>query len=232
MTAARMTAATSARTEIDPGTPEEAYQAVNLAKMLWGFRLRDIDAWQSVIERWTSGDVPAWERIPEEGQTYGSPQRMIEEELQVDYHQFKEFVRIVLGQKYAAMIEKPIQDQDGVIKGTVHNPLGNNQYSKVDNRHENNGYPPERQRGTSTEYLRQRLLKEHPEALDQIGKGREYKTVTEAATKLGIVPERGRLQVYSDNPIGAGQYFAERVDEEWMNAMFSAYEDARKAKLV
>jgi hypothetical protein len=223
MTAARRTAAVSARTEIDPGTPEEAYQAVNLAKMLWGFRLRDIDAWQSVIERWTSQDVPAWERIPEVGEAYGSPRRMIEAELEVDYDQFKEFIRIVLGQKYAAMIEKPLQDGPG----GNNNPLGINQYVNGGQCYDHNIDHSPKARGTSQEYLRQRILKEDSAALDKIGKGREYKSVSDAAIKLGIIPEQPRLHVYADNPVAAGHYFAKRVDEEWMQVMMDAYEEAR-----
>src|SRR5262245_7307247 len=121
---ARVLAATTAKDQIAAGSPEEAFQAVNLAKMLWGFRLRDVDAWQEVIERWAA-EPPAWERIPEDDIPYGSPRRMIEIELDVDYVQFKEFIRIVLGQRYAALIEEHIHNRRGPREGTVNNPDGN-----------------------------------------------------------------------------------------------------------
>jgi len=72
----------------------------------------------------------------------------------------------------------------------------------------------EKHRGNTTAYLRQRIDADHPDALGNIGKGKKFKTVNEAARKLGIIPERVRLCVYADSPQAAGRYLAERRDSQ------------------
>lgn len=217
LTPTRMAAATTAQTDIDKGTPEEAYQAINRAKMLWGFRLRDVDSWNEVIERWNH-EPKAWLRIPDTDHPYGSPRRMIEAELDVDYDQFKEFVRIVLGTKAVALIDEPSQGHGG-----NRNPWG------ASGKPDNQGYARNldseqtKARGNTEAYLRQRILAERPDALDEIGKGKTYSTVNEAARKLGIKADRERLCVYKDDPAAAGRYMAQRTDRDWFMAFVDAY---------
>lgn len=203
---ARVIAATTAEKDIRPGTPEEAFQAVNLAKMLWGFRLRDVDSWQEVIEKWTT-NPPAWKRIPDEKNPYDSPRAMIEAELEVNYDQFKEFIRIVLGQKYAALIDEPLEKPGG-----KKNPEGHNQYSNGGHPHVHKG--DQKSYGTGQEYLRRLILKERPEVLDEIGKGKKYKTVHEAARKTGLINVPDRYHIPSD-PEAAARFLEKKVDKEW-----------------
>lgn len=84
----------------------------------------------------------------------------------------------------AALIDMPYQDGPGPTSGTVNNPEGSNQYQKVDNGYVRNHYPHDasisRPRGNSSEYLRQCILKKHPEALDEIGDGLTYTSVRQA----------------------------------------------------
>ncbi len=213
---ARLVAATTARTDIAPGTPEEAYQAINSAKMLWGFRLRDVDSWQDVIERWTNTKPEAWKRIPEDGEKYGSPRRMIETELETDYEQFKEFVRIVLGTKYAALIDEPLSTHGGKRNEWGRNGKPKNQ-DYLDNLDSG-----KKQQGTSSAYLRQRIKDEYPDELENIGNGKKYKTVKEAAREMGMVTREIRYSL-PDDPEAAGRYLAQRVDREWGAAMVETY---------
>ncbi len=60
-----------------------------------------------------------------------SPRRMIEAELDTDYDQFKEFVRIVLGTKYAALIDEPYRDGPGAPDGNQ-NASKNKAYVRTD----------------------------------------------------------------------------------------------------
>jgi hypothetical protein len=175
-----------------------------------------------VIEHWTSGDVPAWMLIPEDDEPYKSPRRMIEEELKVDYDQFKEFIRIVLGHKYVALIDEPTGKRGGQ-KGSINNPNGNNQYHKVDESYVRTIHPKQKQAGNSREHLRRLILAEHPEALDEIGKGKQYKTVTEAARKLGIVSREVRYSL-PDDPQAAARYLAQRVDKAWLQCLIEELE--------
>lgn len=214
LTPARALAATTSKDQIEPGTPEEAYQTINRAKMLWNFRRRDVDSWQEVINNWAA-KPEAWNRIPEDRKPYGSPRPMIETELDTDYEQFKAFVRIVLGETYAAKIDEPYRDSPG-------NPTGANQHTDR-NPYVRKDSSEEKQYGNTTAYLRQRIADEHPDALDNIGKGKEYKTVNEAARKLGVIPERVRLCMYIDDPAAAGRYLAQRVDREWFDTLIDAY---------
>lgn len=43
------------------------------------------------------------------------------------------------------------------------------------------------QQGTSKEYLARRISRDHPEVLDEIGKGKKYRSVRQAAIAVGIV---------------------------------------------
>lgn len=226
LTPARATAATTSKDQIEPGTPEEAFQAINRAKMLWSFRRRDVDSWQEVIDVWAS-QPKAWDRTPTPDHPYGTPRLMIERELEADYGQFKEFVRIVLGESYAAKIDEPVGER-GAPVGTVNNPEGlggKSHKTEIDKPYARTNYQngDTKQFGNSSAYLRQELLKKHPSALDEIGKGKTYATVTEAARKLGIRPDRQRLCFYEDDPQAAGRYLAQRVDREWFDALIDSY---------
>lgn len=218
LTPARALAATTSKDQIEPGSPEEAYQAINRAKMLWSFRRRDVDSWQEVINRWAV-KPEAWNRIPEDSTPYRSPRRMIETELEADYDQFKEFVRIVLGEAYAAKIDEPYDTHGG-----NRNPEGNNQYMETGQGYVHNlDQKEDKQRGTNKAYLRKRIAEDHPDALEEIGKDRKYKTVYEAARCLGLAQDRKRMCIYEDDPAAAGRYLAQRVDNEWMLACYDAF---------
>lgn len=214
---ARVVAATTPRDQIAPGSPEDAYQAINSAKMLWSFRRRDVADWREVIDRWLV-KPEAWNRIPEDSTPYRSPKRMIELELDTDYYQFKEFVRIVLGEAYAAKIDEPYQDRPGAPdeNKNAHAITKNNGYAR-------NDCISQSKRGNTNEYLRQRIADDHPDALEKIGKGRKYQSVFEAARNLGIVKDRKRMCIYEDDPTAAGRYLAKHVDAEWMLACYEAF---------
>ena len=105
---ARTRAATTFHGDIAPGSPEEAYQAINRAKMLWNFRRRDIDSWQEVITKW-AGEPKAWHRTPE-GAPYGTAKAMIEAEIGANYTVFMAFIQLIVGPDYAALL---VDDQVG-----------------------------------------------------------------------------------------------------------------------
>ncbi len=226
MSLSREIAATTPSDLIKPGSPEEAYQAINRAKMLWNFRKRDVNSWSEVIDKWAA-EPKAWKRIPEI-KPYGTARNMIEAEVCEDYDAFVAFVQAVLGSDYAAKIVDNHADRPGPKEGTVNNPSGNNQHGKTeDNSYAYNYYPDDKEssRGTRSTYLLERIAKEHPAETENIGKGKRYKTVNEAARNLGIVADRERLCFYADDPAAAGQYLAKRVDAEWMAAMLEAYQN-------
>jgi len=219
----RMIAATTHESEIAPGTPEEAYMAINRAKMLWSFRKRDVDSWREVIERWAS-EPKAWKRIPEM-KPYGTAKKMIEAEVCENYQAFYVFVEAVLGTEWAMKLADNYAD----TRGGNNNPNGQNQYSGQSYAHnfDQSIEPKESARGTRKVYLSERIAKEHPEQAANIGKGKQFKTITEAAKKLGIIKDRQRVTIYIDNPEDAGQYLASRVDDDWMIAMYKAYTEAK-----
>ena len=220
---ARAIAATTKRTDIAPGTPEEAYQAINRAKMLWDFRQRDVDSWRDVIDRWST-TPKAWKRIPEDSKPYGTARKMIEAEVCENYQAFYMFVEAVLGTEWAMKLA----DNYAERPGGNNNPQGINQYSdgqpyahKVD--HDDSKY------GTRKVYLSERIAKEYPEQAANIGKGKEFRTITEAAKKLGIIKDRPRVTIYTDDPEDAGRYLAGKVDNDWMVDMYEAYVKEKEA---
>ncbi len=211
---ARSAAATTPTSMIEPGSPEEAYQAINRAKMLWGFRRRDVDSWKDVIDRWAI-EPKAWKRIPEV-KPYGTARKMIEAEVCESYDAFVSFVADIVGNDYAAKLRDDLGER-GAPEGTVNNPNGSNQYRKPkDNYDTHNNYPKQYDTGTSTAYLEKRLKRDRPEVLSEIGKGKKYKTVNEAATAVGIVRKRDRLCFYADDPTAAARYLLGRVDAGWI----------------
>lgn len=128
-------------------------------------------------------------------------------------------------------------DRPGPKEGTVNNPNGNGGWSgkkseekNLDNPYthkdyqDRDGYP---KYGTNPTYLLERIEKEHPAETANIGKGKPYKTVHEAARKLGIVKDRKRLSFYADDPAAAGRYLASRVDEDWIGAMLETYQGSK-----
>ncbi len=228
----RTIAATTLETDIEPGTPEEAYQAINRAKMLWSFRKRDVDSWSEVIQRWAT-EPKAWKRIPEM-KPYGTAKRMIEAEVCDNYEAFYTFVEAVLGTEWAMKLADNYADRPGPAEGTVNNPNRDKSGKFSNSLH--NGYvrnhygesEAKPERGNTKTYLSERIAKEFPEAAPCIGKGKQYKTVTEAARKLGIVKDRPRATIYIDDPEDAGRYLSSRVDNEWMIAMYDAYMKAQE----
>lgn len=107
----RTTAATTPRDQIESGSPEEAYQAINRAKMLWSFRRRDIGDWKEVIDRWVK-EPKAWHRIPEM-KPYGTAKAMIEAEVCENYDAFVDFIKDIVDASYAAKIVDNHADRPG-----------------------------------------------------------------------------------------------------------------------
>lgn len=223
---ARVNAATTLETDIEPGTPEEAYQAINRAKMLWSFRKRDVDSWSEVIERWAT-EPKAWKRIPEM-KPYGTAKRMIEAEVCENYAAFYAFVEAVLGTEWAMKIADNYGDRPGPKEGTVENRERDDGGRFTPNSYARNYLDKdEPKRGNTKTYLSERIAHEHPDAAQDIGNGKKYKTIHEAARKLGIVKDRPRASIYLDDPIAAGRYMANRVNKDWMLEFYDAYTKAQ-----
>jgi len=215
----RAVAATTPSDQIESGSPEEAYQAINRARMLWSFRRRDVKDWKEVIDRWAK-EPKAWHRIPEI-KPYGTAKAMIEAEVCESYTAFLSFVSDIVGTEYAAKLEDDLGERGG-----NNNSEGINQYTaqlgqpyvhKVDLIEKESSY------GSSVAYLRKRLKRDAPEILESIGKGKQYETVTEAAQAVGIAKKRERLCMYADDPVAAGRYLAYRVDKDWLMECVDAY---------
>ncbi len=113
-------------------------------------------------------------------------------------------------------VNNPSRDESGKFTSGDHNPYVHKDYGEKEK-----GY------GTSKTYLSERIAKEFPEQASNIGKGKQYKTITEAARKLGIVKDRQRVTIYIDDPEDAGRYLSGRVDNEWMIACYDAYMKAQ-----
>lgn len=203
MSNARIIAATTAETDIAPGTPEKAYQSVIRAKMLWSFRLRDVDSWQAVIDDWCD-DPPAWERIPE-FKPYGTPRAMIEAEVCENYDAFLAFIEMVLGTEYGAKLREPLAPADHPGTGRGNKTIDNYQSFSVDT-----------EGGTSREYLLRRLHRDRPDILKRLDAG-ELRSVRAAAIEAGIVKNERRVSIPLD-PYKAAQtirrtFTPEQVDE-------------------
>jgi hypothetical protein len=90
----------------------------------------------------------------------------------------------------------------------------------VDNPHAHEGYPlEEKQYGTNKAYLLERLP---DEVVANIGKGKQFKTVHEAARKTEVINVPQRYSLPSD-PIAAAHYLFKHVDREWIAAMVEEF---------
>ncbi len=163
---------------------------------------------------------------------YGTAKRMIEAEVCENHEAFYAFVEAVLGTEWAMKIADNYGDRPGPQDGTVNNPdgVGGKSGKQIDNSYVRNYYQSEgdeSKRGNTKTYLSERIAKEFPEQASNIGKGKQYKTITEAARKLGIVKDRQRVTIYIDDPEDAGRYLSGRVSNEWMIACYDAYMKAQ-----
>ncbi len=141
-----------------------------------------------------------------------------------DYDKLLTYVEIMLGIEWAKRIADNYADRDGPITGTVNNPNHDEhgRFSKSDNHnpHVHEGYgEKKKQYGTNKPYLLERLP---DEVVAEIGKGKKYKTVHEAARKTGLINVPLRFSLPSD-PEAAAKYLAEHVDREWFETMIDAY---------
>ena len=221
----RVIAATTLESEIEPGTPEEAYMAINRAKMLWSFRKRDVDSWREVIERWST-EPKAWKRIPEM-RPYGTAKKMIEAEVCESYQAFYIFVEAVLGTEWAMKLADNYAEKPGPADNAENRKReSNGQFSPNPYAHKDLD-EAEKKYGTRKVYLAERIAKEFPEQAPNIGKGKKFETITEAAKKLGIIKDRQRVTIYIDDPAAAGRYLASRVSNEWMIDCYDAYMKAQ-----
>jgi len=99
---------------------------------------------------------------------------------------------------------KPISTQDALqasIEKAKANPLPQNGI----NRH-TIGYDniiPSKSQGTSRDYLARRLSRDNPEVLDEIGEGKKFKSVRQAAIHAGIV--KPKITVQFDPEESGGQ---------------------------
>ena len=65
--------------------------------------------------------------------------------------------------------------------------------------------------GTSREYLAARLSRDCPEVLDQIGKGKKYRSVRAAAIAKGIIKPKISIQI---DPDSSGSQIAGRLHQK------------------
>lgn len=217
---------TLSATDVEPGTPELAYMAARRMRVLWSARSHDLDGWRAAIEWMTpEGKPKAWEVLPSPDKPYGTARAFIEAEVHPDFDRLYFYVNEMLGSEWAKRIANNYGDRPGPKEGTVNNPnrdeSGRFATGDTHNPYAHKDYGSESKYGTRASYLLERLS---PEDAAEIGEGRKYRTVYEAARKTGIVKDRGqRLCMYADDPEAAGRYLAERVDAEWMLACYDAF---------
>ncbi len=79
------------------------------------------------------------------------------------------------------------------------------------------------QKGTSREYLAARLSRDCPEVLDEIGKGKKYKSVRAAAIAAGIIKPKVTIQFL---PEESGSQIAGRLRQKLAPQQFNELRDA------
>ncbi len=211
--------------DVEDGSSEKAYMAARSMKGLWRARSHDLDSWRRTIEWMTPpGALPAWKKLPSESNPFNTAKAFFEAEVHPDYDKLLAYVEIMLGIEWAKRIADNYADKPGPQTGTANNPNHDEQgrFAKSDdhNSHAHNYYGKgEKQRGTSKAYLLERLSLE---VVAEIGKGKRYKSVHEAARKTGVIDVPDRYYVPSD-PQAAGRYLAERVDREWFDTLIDTY---------
>ncbi len=72
------------------------------------------------------------------------------------------------------------------------------------------------QKGNNREYLTRRISRDHPEVLDEIGKGKKYRSVRQAAIAVGIVKEKIKIEFPPEESGSqiAGRLYQKLSDEQ------------------
>ncbi len=112
----------------------------------------------------------------------------------------------LLGIEWAKRIADNYADKPGAPEGNQ-NAAKNNSYAR-------NYCFEEKQRGNSKAYLLERLPED---VVAEIGEGKRFKTVHEAARKTGVIAVPSRYYIPSD-AASAGRYLAQRVKSNWQMA--------------
>ncbi len=103
---------------------------------------------------------------------------------------------------------------------------GDKRSDQYQNHYYNYNSDSPQQQGTSADYLTARIARDRPDILERMKTG-EYRSVRQAAIEAGIVNAKTRYSLPSD-PIAAGRYLAQRVDDAWFEALSNAYYKERQ----
>lgn len=89
--------------------------------------------------------------------------------------------------------QQAIANKVGLSQKTVSNTLSSDDYNIMNTTKMGALSSPSRQ-GTSQEYLISRLKRDYPESLDEIGEGKKFKSVRQAAIATGIIKPKITVQ--------------------------------------
>ena len=190
--ATRVIANTSARTDHDIKSPVRAYQIVESLKTLWNSKSSQLKFWTRQLAELIENK--AWLLIPEE-KPYGSLEAMMQAEVGCSVDEFFAFMKLI-------GIEG-----DLLITLAKQNPLGYRSAGPGRGNKKDDNAPPIK-KGNSREYLARRLARDNPDLLDEIGEGKQFKSVRQAAIYAGIVKPKTILRF---DPDESGPQIAEKL---------------------
>jgi hypothetical protein len=159
--------------------------------------------------------------LPAQDNPFKTARAFIEAEVHPSYDKLFAYVEIMLGIEWAKRIADNVDDGPGAPQGNQ-NAAQNNRYAKNNpyahkDCFSHNGCFDAKQYGTSKTYLLEHLP---VDVVDQIGKGKKFKTVHEAARKTGLINVPLRYYIPSD-PEAAAHYLVQRVDAAWLDAFMA-----------
>lgn len=210
----RLIANTTPQTDHDIHSPVCAYQIVESLKTLWRSKSSQLKFWTRQLARLIENK--AWLLIPVD-EPYGDLETMMEKEVGCTVEEFVAFMKLVG------------IDNDLLISLAKQNPLdhptpgpGRGHKSDPDTA------KPVSKKGNSREYLARRLARDCPEVLDEIGKGKKYKSVRQAAIATGIVKPKVTVQFDPSDSGGniASKLYQKLSDEQWQS-LVTALNDFR-----
>lgn len=126
--------------------------------------------------------------------------------LGIEYEKLYRYLLDNVGDKMPSAL--PVPD---VIAKAKENPL-----AKQGRPTKDESVAPPKAHGTSREYLLARLSRDFPEALDEIGKGKKYRSARAAAIAMGIIEEKKSIQFSAEETGGqiAGKLHQKLTDQQ------------------
>jgi len=191
--------------EAGEGTVERALQIEGSMAALLSRQSSSLEDWSNLLK--VMRTTRPWMHLPTKGKPYGDVYKWTQKQFKVGDEPLgrEQLVRII--DAYAPGRGKPIVAEfETAIKQpyvAVASPGGNN--NPNGRKGKNQRYPdngdsrPDRQRGTSADYLMAQLIaKVGTDVVEQIGPGRQFPSVMAAAVHYGIAKRRVRYEVTPD----------------------------------